>query len=398
MTDKLSVDAALSCIFSELAPVSPMRVPVDANAAGCATADTVRAVSDTPRFDCAAMDGYALNTADANDASATSNVRLDLASDIAAQNIPPLLALHHAAPISTGAAIPAGADTILVRERARILNGQLVLSEPVACGLNIRRRGEDIARGDIIVPGGQWITPDAVGALLACGVTHIRVRPPPRIWLIPTGSEFHPPNAAGPDLRYDSNGPMIAAACRALGLKCNLLPPVPDDPAALRDCIAGNALAEDQIVITIGGASGGRYDLVREVIETMRAEILFKGVAMRPGKPVIFARLADGRPFFGLPGNPVAAFVGFRFFVMTAIRRLMGLAVESGQTVVAPVPGRSGITLFLRGYSAPGEDFAIAEDQRSHVMRSVIEANCWIRVDGGEEPRARLFPKGANLA
>ena len=115
---------------------------------------------------------------------------------------------------------------------------------------------------------------------------------------------------------------------------------------------------------------------------------------MRPGKPLLFATLADGRPFFGLPGNPVAALVGMRFFVAAAIRALLGLPAEEGEPAPHAIGGRPGTTLFLRGRHAADGGVDVTLDQRSHVLRSVLAADCWVRVDDGG---ARVFAKAPPL-
>jgi molybdopterin molybdotransferase len=150
------------------------------------------------------------------------------------------------------------------------------------------------------------------------------------------------------------------------------------------------------ILISSGGVSGGAYDLVRSCIEARHGEILFHGLEMRPGKPLLFARLTSGALYFGLPGNPVAALVGFRFFVLEAARAALGLPAETGTPVVRSVAATPGPTRFLRVRVACGADGSIRWDdeldQRSHILSSAAAADAWLRRDDANGIDT-LFPK-----
>ncbi len=237
------------------------------------------------------------------------------------------------------------------------------------------------------MPRGKVLTAEGIGALLSCGVQQVSVRNPPIVRIVPTGTELIAPHDASPDARFDSNGPMIAAACRGLGIKDILEPPVPDDATVLCEALfSPREGRESDMLMTIGGMSVGNHDLVRQVVDSHGARIVFHGVAMRPGKPLLFAILPDGRPFFGLPGNPVAAFMGFRFFVTAAIRCLMGIPPETGYPAIVATEPREGCTLFLRAKreGRSGQHVEVLADQRSHVMRSLLGADCLIRLDAAE--------------
>lgn len=401
MTEKLSVDRALAIIAAEVAPLPPGIARVGALALGHVTAAPVLVRADTPRFDCSAMDGFALRSGEASGAAPDEPAIFDLVDDIPAEAVPDGLPAGGAAPINTGSAMPAGADAVVARERCKVSGARLEVSAPVASGLNIRRRGEDMRAGSLILGAGTRISPEAIGALLAAGVTEILCRRPPRLTIIPTGSELAPAMAQPSD-RLDSNGPMLEAACRTLGIACDLLPPQTDDPDILGnhfDRVISGSPAD--MVLSIGGVSGGRHDHVRHILERAGADIRFHGLSMRPGKPMLFARLRDGRPFFGLPGNPVAALVGFRFFVLAAIRSQMLLPPETGQPVPPPIEAREGTTLFMRGKQGRGEHAAALShsSQRSHILSSVLEADCWIRVDRrGEADTALVYPVASHLS
>lgn len=401
MAEKILVGAALARIAASVEALPPRRMPVAAALCGHVTAAPAYAIADTPRFDCSAMDGYALRSAETNEATRDRPARFRLRSDIPAQGSPPPLPPGSAAPVSTGSPIPAGADAIVTHERCQVGDGALHIFERIQPGSNIRHQGEDMPQGVLVLPEAVRLSPEAIGALLACGVTHLPVRLPPRVTIIPTGSELSDAAASPSGLRYDSNGPMIGAACRELGLACTVLPPVPDTIEALRAQLFGTRRGgASELILTTGGVSAGPHDLVRHAIEA-DAEIIFHGIAMRPGKPLLFARLRDGRLLFGLPGNPVAAMVGFRFFVCAALRRLMGLPDEVGRAFSPPpADGRAGTTLFLRARQAEreGDPPLILADQRSHVMRSLLDADCWVRLEtGAAGTTAHAYPKSAHF-
>lgn len=393
MAEKLSVDEALNRIRATVAPLPVQTLSIDANAYGCVTASPVAVAADTPRFDCAAMDGFAVRSAATASAALDAPAMFAIGGDAAAQSAPLALAPDTAIPISTGAAIPPGADAIAVRERCRMIDGILHIAAPVGAGLNIRRRGEDMRQGAVALPAGVRLSPEAIGALLAYGVTRISARRAPRIALIPTGSELMAPGFGAHDMRFDSNGPMIASTCHALGLDYRCEPPVPDDGTLLRKRLADASTSDaHDLILSTGGVSVGPHDLVRSVIESLGAEIIFHGVAMRPGKPMLFARFANGRPFFGLPGNPIACLVGFRFFVMAAIRQMLAMAPEAGAVIDAAVTARPGTTLFLRARQE-GASARPLDDQRSHILSSLLQADCWLRADTLEgRAHVRRFP------
>lgn len=397
MADKISVDEAFAHIADHVMPLPTQEIAVDAQALGRVSALPIVAAADAPRRDCSAMDGFALRSADTSGAFPDRPVRLMLGPHLAAETASPALSPGLAFPISTGAPIPAGADTVLIKERAQVEDGSLIFVEPAAAGKNIRSRGEDARHGTTILTAGTPLTPDLIGALIAFGVRRLTARRSPRIHILPTGSELAHTGASSGEMRFDSNGPMIGAICRALNLDYKVSPPLPDCADKIAAHVAAGACSgRSEIVVTTGGVSVGSRDLVREAVESFGARVLFHGIAMRPGKPLLFAILPDGRPFFGLPGNPVAALVGFRFFVWAAICRSLGLPVETGRAVRSPVAGRPGTSLFLRArYDDPFDGRIDVElDQRSHILSSVLAATGWLRVEqSGDGAEAWLFPK-----
>lgn len=383
MADRVPVEDAIALIRSTVMPVGQEWIEVNAAALGRITAGPVLAADDNPRFDASAMDGFALSSSETRTADPEQPVMLRLAAAIPAGAPAGQIAAGTVAPISTGAPVPAGADAILVRERAELAGDRIVIRLPVAAGLNVRPMGEDARRGAEVLEEGTRLTPDAIGALLSYGVTRISVWRRPQAVILTTGSEVGDGGLPGSTGVLDSNGPMIEAACVAMGIECHRIGPVRDDAELLREVFGREIESSADLVMTTGGVSVGDYDLVRGMLESAGAKVLFHGVAMRPGKPMLFARLRDGRPFFGLPGNPVAALVGFRFFVVEALRAMLGLASEQGISIEPPIPPRPGTTVFLRAVRSSEWPVrvTILSDQRSHVLGSVLRSDCWVRLE-----------------
>lgn len=390
-----SVDEALAIIRASVDPLGAEEIATG-DAFGRITAMPLYARHDVPGFPMSAMDGFALKSTDTQSASDDRPAVLTLTEPVYAGSRPVPLAAGSAAPIATGAPVPDGADAVLVRESARVEGGLLRVRQPIEPGRNVRQTGEDMAAGVEVVAAGTWLAPHAIGALAAFGIDRVDVRRQPRIGLISTGSELSGiGEATGEAGLIDSNAPMIAAGAQALGLPSNFLGRAVDRAAAI-DLLLDRSDGCD-LVISTGGVSAGDLDLVRSRLEARGAHILFHGVRMRPGKPILFAILADGRPYFGLPGNPVAALVGFRFFVMAALRRMLGLAPEQGYAVACNAEPRDGTTLILRGRRTadPGR-IDCNLNQRSHVLSSTLQADCWVML-GESGAAAQAFPIVARL-
>jgi len=390
-----SVDAALAIIWNSLVPLGTETIATD-EAFGRVTATPQRARRDVPGFPMSAMDGFAMASAATQAASDSAPAAFRLVEPIYAGSWPTPLESGTAAPIATGAPVPAGADAVLVREQAEIEGDRLLLRRPLEPLRNVRQTGEDMVAGREILGAGTILSPQAVGALAAFGIDRLEVRSQPRIGLISTGSELGGiGEKIGEAGLIDSNAPMIAACAQALGLPSIFLGRAADQAAAIDLLLDGSGACD--LVLSTGGVSAGDLDLVRGRLEARGARILFHGVRMRPGKPILFALLADGRPYFGLPGNPVAALVSFRFFVAHALRRMLGLAAEHGERVSCNAEPREGTTLILRGrrMANPGRvDCTL--DQRSHVLSSTLLADCWVKLaENGAS--AEAFPIVARL-
>lgn len=379
--NRIDFSAALSCI-ENVAPTMPVEpVAIDA-ALGRIIGPGVVAQADYPRFDCSAMDGFAIVAADAANASLDRPVRLDLIGESRAGAAASLASAPGACAISTGAPIVPPFDAVVAKERVVRDGPAILLTESVGLGRNIRRRGEDARQGDLVAVRGKLVTPEVIGALCCFGVPEIDAIRLPRVVVLTTGDELRRARGEGEHFVHDSNGPMIAAMMRQAGLAPQLVTPAPDDRGALVTSIEQALAAAPDLIISTGGVSVGDHDQVPAALQALGATIHFRGVAMRPGKPVLFASLPNGCLYFGLPGNPVAAAVGARFFVIAAIRAMLGLQRERGWAVAVDAPGGPDNVgtriLKARWHPGPPPAVTLAADQRSHTMRPLLDCNSWV--------------------
>jgi molybdopterin molybdotransferase len=387
---RISVDEGLALIRRNIRPIATEIVPIG-HALGRVTAAPLVAGRTVPGFRAAAMDGFAIRSGDARLATAEAPVRLPISGWAPAGTWPPPLNANQACSIGTGAPVPEGADSVVMSEHAPLLQdatgSSILIAAPATPGLNVRQIGEDVTEGREILRAGVVVTPDIIAGLAAYGLSHIEVFRAPTLAVIVTGSELagkDRPVADGASI-IDCNGPMIAAYAASIGANIRPLGIVEDAAKALDKAFDRACSTDADMVITTGGASHGEHDFLRAALERRSAAIIFHGLSMRPGKPILFAILPDGRPFFGLPGNPVSACIGMRFFVAQALRAMCGLPDEKGAAAVSGEEGREDITLFLRGRIDRSADLGVridtGLDQRSHILSSLMAADSWLRVD-----------------
>jgi molybdopterin molybdotransferase len=293
------------------------------HAAGRVLAEPVRAPSPLPRFDNAAMDGYAVRASDVAGADPDTPLALRLvAPSSAGQATPPELPVGCACPIATGAPMPAGADAVIMLEHAVEHGDRVLVSRPVGRGRNVRRRGEDVAAGMELLHPGQVVTAGQIVAAAALGRTTLQVRRPPRVTIVLTGTEVVP--AGQPPAEHqvvDAVGPALQALLGDVGCTVATLGPIDDDPDVLAATLLEAATASDA-VITVGGASVGRHDHLKQVLRR-HGDLHAWRVALRPAKPFVFGVVA-GTAVFGLPGNPVSALVAYEVFVRPALLAMQG--------------------------------------------------------------------------
>lgn len=397
----ISHDEAVATILSRLKPRPVVSVPVE-EALGLALARPVKARRAMPRFDQSAMDGIAVRVDDVAGASAASPAVLDLVGEMPAGS-PQRLRLRAgtAVKVFTGAAIPAATEAVVMVESCRFEGGRVHVERAAKPGENVRRAGEEVARGDVLLEAGTPITPPVIGLLAHFGATTVPVRTRPRVGVITMGDEVAAPGAElGPHQVHDANGPALRAALRALGFDDLLSWHVDDRPRSLVKTL-DRALRRCDVVITAGGASVGDHDHVKNARRELGVSEIFSKVAIKPGKPNVFG-LAGKVPVFSLPGNPVSALVSFHLYVRPALRRLLGLPVErDGETTTATsrsaLKKKPGRTEWVRVQASLDGDLLTAEKhaaQGSHMLTGLARSNALLRF---EQDRDRVDP-GDRLA
>ena len=319
-----SVDEHLDAVLAQIEPVAAVTLPVRRTLGLVTTAD-VRSLADLPRFDNSSMDGYAVRRADLEGASPESPVVLPVTGDVAAGD----QARHEMVPgqvwrIMTGAPMPEGADAVVKVEDTDGHPREPQLRVQPEEGAHVRRAGEDIRSGDLVLPAGSRIGAGEIAALLSAGVQEVEVVGPVRVAILSTGDELvRPGEPVGPGQIVDSNGPMLEALVRGAGAHVVHLGHLPDEEGATRRQLH-RQLDHADVVITTGGVSKGEFDIVKKVLSG-QGTMEFVEVAMQPGKPQGFGVL--GRrdvPVFTLPGNPVSTLVSFEVFVRPALQRRAG--------------------------------------------------------------------------
>lgn len=307
------------------APLPGETVPLS-EAHGRVLAADVAAPADSPAFDRSAMDGYAVRAADVAAAADGAPARLTYAGDVpmgAASAV--TVAPGQAVWVATGSMIPDGADGVVMVERTERDGAVVAVSQAVAPGNNVIRRGSDLRAGDVVLAAGRRLRPHDIAALASMGVASVPVRRKPRVAIVSGGDELVTPGEPlAPGQIYDSNSYAMAAQIAAWGGEPVILPRVHDDPAEVRAALAG-ALARAEVVLLSGGSSVGIKDLTADAIDAAgQPGVLLHGVAMRPGRPTIVG-VVGGVLVIGIPGNPVSAMVSCEVFARPALDALLGV-------------------------------------------------------------------------
>lgn len=317
-TDVIAVADALALVLAGVHPVATEIVSLAAAHGRVLAADVCARRTQPPRA-VSAMDGYAVRAADVASPPATLRV---IGAAAAGAAFGGRIGAGEAVRIFTGAAVPDGADAIVIQEHATADASRVVVGTPAAPGRFIRAAGLDFAAGEALLAAGRRLTARDVALAAAMNVPWLGVRRRPRIAHLATGDELvRPGEPLAADTIVSCNGALLAACIGAFGGEAIDLGIAPDDPAALRAAAA--AAHGCDLLVTTGGASVGDHDLVRPALETLGFSVRFHGVAMRPGKPILFGHLG-ALPVLGLPGNPVSAGVGALVFLRPALAAMLG--------------------------------------------------------------------------
>ena len=345
-------------------------------------AKQVLATIPLPGFDNSQMDGYAVRAAEA-----TTGARLSVDAEQPAGTDRHLtLPTGHAVRIFTGAAIPAGADAVIMQEDTSRCDGGIIINESVVQGENIRIAGSDLCRGQKLLRPGQRITPGLVGVLASQGIASLSCYRLPRVAVLSTGDELVPLGQPLQDGQlYNSNGPMLTAMLASLGIGETSAHHCSDNLDATVAKLSALAETHDSIIIS-GGVSVGDHDHIKPALQALGMPPELWRVKIKPGKPFLFVHRTEPKPLyvFGLPGNPVSSFVTYQLFVRPALLKLMGAAdfdLPAVDAELAETVGNDGNRPhYLRGIYAKGK-FTPLGMQASHALFGLSQSNALLRVD-----------------
>jgi len=284
------------------------------------------------------MDGYALRAADLNGYPC----RLRLIGEVAAgSSAHPQIRPGCCASVLTGANIPPGGDTVVKIELTSLHDGVVSILEPIKPFMNVRKRGEEAAKGDVLLPAGTTLNPSVVGVCATVGLANPRVRRKPKIALLCTGEELRDVSqSVGAHQTRNSNGPVMQAILDEAGFDSVTHEVVPDDPQLTIDALKRASDTADMTILT-GGVSVGKYDYVPDSVKAIGAKLRFYKINMKPGKPLLYATRGQNRHIIGLPGNPVSVLTSMHVFVLPALRMLSGVSAEnSRRTLRLPLAGK----------------------------------------------------------
>ena len=390
----ISIEAALSIILKRVRPLPGVKTDISL-CRGRVLAEDISAPENIPPFSNTAVDGYAVQAASTRSASPSRPRFLRVVGELAAgrvsrRKVGPGQALR----IMTGAPIPAGADAVVMVEDTDDGDEVAAIYRSVRKGENVRRAGESVRKGSPVLRRGKVLRPAEIGMLAALGYGRVKIVSPPRVAILSTGNELvEIGKKLGPGRIRDCNRWSLAAAVEAAGGVPVILGRAGDRMEELKSKL--RASLDCNAVITSGGVSMGRYDLVGRALEEMGGEVLIRKVRMKPGKPLTFG-VIEGKPFFGLPGNPVSVLVSFLQFVRPALLKMQGrkklkkpvveavLSTDLNETtdrvhlVRAVLTRKNGLN-----YASP------TGPQGSGILRSLVLANALLIIPAGQEPLSR---------
>jgi molybdopterin molybdotransferase len=376
----ISIAEARERVLAEVSPLPPEEVPLE-GALGRVLAEDARAAEDLPPFDSSAMDGFALIAGPDAELAIVGESRAGHPAEVA-------LGAGEAMRISTGAAIPGGADAVVPIERVEVRDSRVAVPATKA-GANVRRAGEDLRSGEAVIPAGTEIGPAELAVLAALGLPSVGCGARPRVAVLVTGDELVAPGEPlGPGQIRNSNGYAIAGLASRAG--AGVLPTriVRDDRDATEAAL-GEALDAADVVCVSGGVSVGPHDHVKPALAALGVEERFWGVRLKPGKPTWFGVRGE-KLVFGLPGNPVSAMVTFHLFARPALRRLAGADIlDTRVRAIADValprtPERDQVIRCRLSVRDDGFHVEPTKAQGSHVLSSMLQADAFALVEAGE--------------
>jgi molybdenum cofactor synthesis domain-containing protein len=400
-TSTISFDEARRRLDAAVVPIARTeRVAVGA-AAGRVAAEDVSSSIDVPPFSRSAMDGYAVVAADTSQASAGSPVRLRIVDRLYTGQAPATaIGSGACAEIATGAPLPAGADAVvMVEQTSRDGHDGVLIAVAAAEGQNIGPQGGDIRAGTTVVRRGELLNPGRIGAIAAIGRQSVDVYARPRVAVLSTGNEVvEPGGLLGPGQIFDVNRFTLSAIVESNGGVADARPPVEDSVASLGGALDGCSGAD--IIVFSGGSSVGERDLIVDLVAE-KGEMVFHGIAVKPGKPTAFARIGAGRtPFFGMPGNPTSCLSNAYVLLVPFLRAFARLPQAANRTITVPLGRRivsqAGRLQFYTVTLAQGA--AIPAFKGSGEITSLSHADGYIQipadqsvVEEGQQVEVTLF-------
>ena len=382
-------DEALKLVSGNVRTLPAVSAKI-ADAQGCAAAQDISARFSNPLFDNSQMDGYAVISQDLISASKENPAALKVIEELpAGKTSLRELKSGEAIRIMTGAPIPKGADAVVAVEDTVRDGGSVKVFHAAKSGEYVRRAGEDIKAGEIFVTKGKIISPAEILAISGQGSEEVSVVRRPKVAIIATGDELA---YVGQELTnghiYNSSSPMLSALVHSAGAVPFDMGIVPDDAKLIAEKLC-DAIGLDMILMT-GGVSVGDYDMNRRVLTNMGMREMFWRVAIKPGKPLLFGTL-EGKPVFGLPGNPVSTMTAFHLFVYPAIRNMMGVSGHDTRRISAKLTTdverdreREQFLLADLKFESASALVTASGPQSSAHFKPALSANCLARIPSGE--------------
>ena len=374
----ISVTEAKKVISENISSLVPVTLALQTSA-GLMLAEDVYATTDIPAFPQSSMDGYAFSFE-----GWKQNKKLKIKGEVAAgSNETFQLAPENAVRIFTGAAVPAGADTVIMQEKVQVENGELKIEdESLKEGNSVRPKGSEIKAGALALEKENILSPAAIGFLAGIGITDVKAYPNPSVSIIITGNELqHPGKPLQHGQVYESNSFALKAVLGQLQIENIQILYATDKPEIVIDTLK-KALNQSDVVLLTGGISVGDYDFVLQAASECGVEKLFHKIKQRPGKPLYFGKKGT-KLVFGLPGNPSSVLTCFYQYVIPALEKLSKRKIDL-QTIKAPLAKtfqkNTGLTHFLKGFYN-GKIAAPLDAQESYRLSSFAKANCLIQID-----------------
>ena len=373
----ISVKEAKKIISENVSSLEPVILPLQ-ESAGLILAEDVYASIDIPAFPQSSMDGYAFSFQ-----GWKQHKKLKITGEVAAgSNETFTLAPENAVRIFTGAAVPAGADTIIMQEKIKTVNGELIIEdETLQIGNSVRTKGSEIKAGELALGKASILSPAAIGFLAGIGITEVKVYPNASITIIITGNELQRP---GEPLQlgqvYESNSFALKAVLQQLHIGNIRILYATDKPEIITDTLK-KVLEQSDVVLLTGGISVGDYDFVLQAATECEVEKLFHKIKQRPGKPLYFGKRGN-KLVFGLPGNPSSVLTCFYQYVIPALEKLSKreIGLQTSKVPLAKAfQKNAGLTHFLKGFYN-GNTVAPLDAQESYRLSSFAKANCLIQV------------------